>query len=135
MNLDLKTPSLLIADDDRGFRETVAELFSARGFQTLLAGDGAEALEILRNQRVHLLLLDMHMPRLSGLDTIERIHVTHGRLPWILMSARIDPQIREAALEAEAASVLSKPVAVDELTCAVSRVLASTYGWKTFGVR
>src|SRR5262245_38996304 len=63
----LVTPRLLITDDDRDFRETVAGLLSDRGFETLQAGDGEEALELVGKFEVHLLLLDMHMPRLSGL--------------------------------------------------------------------
>src|SRR5438067_13347436 len=72
MNL-LTPPRLLITDDDRDFRETVAGMLSDRGFETLQAADGEEALKIVCRQEVHLLLLDMQMPRLSGLETIERL--------------------------------------------------------------
>ena len=75
--MKLETPSLLITDDDRDFRETVAGMLSDRGFETLQAGDGEEALKIVCRQEVHLLLLDMQMPRLSGLETIERLRDLH----------------------------------------------------------
>jgi CheY-like chemotaxis protein len=71
--MHLITPRLLITDDDRDFRETVAGLLADRGFETLQAADGEEALQIVYRQEVHLLLLDMQMPRLSGLETIERL--------------------------------------------------------------
>jgi CheY-like chemotaxis protein len=71
--MSLFTPRLLITDDDRDFRETVASVLADRGFETLQAGDGEEALRIVCRHEVHLLLLDMQMPRLNGLDTIERI--------------------------------------------------------------
>jgi CheY-like chemotaxis protein len=69
----LVTPRLLITDDDRDFRETVAGVLIDRGFETLQAAGGEEALEIVSRHEVHLLLLDMQMPRLSGLETIERL--------------------------------------------------------------
>ncbi len=78
--MSLLTPRLLITDDDRDFRETVAGALEDRGFETLQAADGEETLRIICRQEVHLLLLDMQMPRLSGLDTIERLRGIE--MPW-----------------------------------------------------
>src|SRR3954447_3950538 len=79
--MSLFTPRLLITDDDRDFRETVAGVLAERGFETLQAGDGEEALRIVCRHEVHLLLLDMQMPRLNGLDTIERIRGVGWPMP------------------------------------------------------
>ncbi|HEX4148772.1 MAG TPA: response regulator, partial [Pirellulales bacterium] len=57
--------SILITDDDPSFRETLRSVFEPRGFRTLLAGDGEEALRIVERDEIHLVLLDMHMPRLT----------------------------------------------------------------------
>lgn len=78
--MHLITPRLLITDDDRDFRETVAGLLADRGFETLQAADGEEALQIVHRHEVHLLLLDMQMPRLTGLETIERLR--REGVPW-----------------------------------------------------
>jgi CheY-like chemotaxis protein len=78
--MSLFTPRLLITDDDRDFRETVAGALADRGFETLQAADGEETLQIIGRQEVHLLLLDMQMPRLSGLETIERLRGIE--MPW-----------------------------------------------------
>ena len=69
----LITPSLLITDDDADFRETLGDIFERRGFRILLAPDGEEALQIAVREPVHLLVTDLHMPRLSGLETIRRM--------------------------------------------------------------
>src|SRR5438552_11865594 len=106
----LEFPSILITDDDRDFRETVRVVFEPRGFRTLLAGDGEEALHIIRGQEVHLLLLDMHMPKLTGLETIQRVKQFRWRLPCILLSAALDESLIQQAQRAQAFSVLSKPV-------------------------
>ena len=128
--VNLVTPSILITDDDRAFRETLHEVFAPRGFRTLLAEDGQEALDILKQETVHLMLLDMHMPRLTGLDTIRIVRVEFGSVPWILMSAKLDEQLRSQAELAEAASVLSKPVSFRDITTAVHGALQSAYDWQ-----
>jgi CheY-like chemotaxis protein len=136
----LQTPRLLITDDDRDLRSTIAGLFQSRGFDTLEAGDGEEALEIVVRQEVHLLLLDMQMPRLSGLETIRRLkqldlaQCSWRRaslpLPWILLSGALDEQIIAQAREAAAFSILAKPFRLPELTGAVHGALAQTYNWQ-----
>jgi CheY-like chemotaxis protein len=149
----LTPPRLLITDDDRDFRETLAGMLSDRGFETLQAADGEETLKIICRQEVHLLLLDMQMPRLSGLDTIERLHgldvgwtmptdgddmVDEGHptpkprfvLPWILISGALDEQLIARARAAAAFSVLPKPVRLPELTGAVAGALAKAYNWR-----
>ena len=122
-------PSLLITDDDRAFRETLRSVFEPRGFHTLLAGDGEEALQIVRQETVHLMLLDMHMPRLTGLETIKLVKETNSQLPCILLSARLDEQLRREAELADAFRVLSKPVSRGDVTTAVESALHLTYGW------
>ncbi len=125
----LDTPSLLITDDDDDFRKTLRDVFEPRGFRTLLAADGEEAVEIVQTQRVHLLLLDMYMPKLTGLDTIRRVKSLHELLPCILLSADMDERLAEEARRAKAFSVLSKPVRFAEVTSIVSRAMRSVYGW------
>ena len=127
--MPVKLPSILITDDDHDFRETLRIVFEPFGFHTLLAGDGEEALEILRTREVHLLLLDMHMPRLSGLETIRRVKQFQSRLPCILLSAALDEALIRQAEIAQAFSVLSKPVSRLQITSAVELALRRTYGW------
>jgi CheY-like chemotaxis protein len=125
----VETPSLLITDDDRSFRETLRVVFEPRGFRTLLAGDGEEALKIVRSETVHVALLDMHMPRLTGLETLQRLKEFRAMLPCILLSAQLDERIVEQALLAHAYLVLSKTVTVGQITGAVRQALQRTYAW------
>src|SRR5262245_49420375 len=88
----IKTPtetrncSVLIADDDGGCREALREIVELEGFQTWLASSGEEALDIVRDHDVHLVLLDMHMPRLTGLETVQVLHQLYTALPCILVT-------------------------------------------------
>lgn len=119
-------PSLLITDDDAGFRETLRSVFESR-FHTLLAGDGEEALQIVRSQEVHLVLVDMHMPRLTGLEVLRRLRQLQVRVPCILLSANLDDQLIQAARQANAFSVLSKPVTRQRITWTVEQALRVSY--------
>ncbi len=121
------TISLLITDDDRDFRETLQHLFEPRGFRTWLAQDGEEALTIVKTRPVHLLLLDMHMPRLSGLETIRRLNALDSPPPCILMSAALDEELERDARQANAFSVLRKPVRFEVITDTVREAIRRFY--------
>ena len=126
----VETPSLLITDDDWEFRETLRTALEPEGLNTLLASDGEEALEIVRCQEVHLVLLDMHMPKLSGLETLRRLKRFRSMLPCILLSAKLDDLLIEQARVARAFSVLAKPVTLRQITGAVRQALERTYHWR-----
>lgn len=125
----LETPSLLITDDDPGFRETLRIVFEPKGFRTLLAGDGEEALQIVHRETVHVVLLDMHMPRLTGIETLRMLKEFRAMLPCILLSAQLDERIIEQAQRAHAYSVLSKTLTIGQITGAVRQALQRTYAW------
>ena len=126
----LETPSLLITDDDPGFRETLAVVFEPRGFRTLLAADGEEALKIVHREKVDVVLLDMHMPKLTGLETLRQMKEFRAMLPCILLSAQLDDRIVEQARLAHAFSVLSKTVTLRQITSIVFQALQRTYAWR-----
>jgi CheY-like chemotaxis protein len=75
------------------------------------------------------LLLDMHMPRLTGLETIRRLKHLMQPLPTILMSADLDPQIRQEAEEEHVFSVLPKPFSFSTIRQIVRDALQQTYSW------
>jgi CheY-like chemotaxis protein len=124
-----EAPSILISDDNRGFRETLQSMFEPQGFRTLLAEDGEQALDIARRQEVHVVLLDMHMPKLTGLEVLRLVRQFKALLPCILISADLDEAIIRQAKLAQAFSVLSKPVSHRVLTRTVDRALRWTYNW------
>lgn len=122
-------PSMLITDDDRDFRETLGGLFEQRGFSTRLAGDGQEALEIVQRENIHVVLLDMNMPRLTGLETIRRVKRVYEIVPCILLSAQMDASLAEEARLAKAFASHAKPISLPEITQTVSHAMRVTYDW------
>ncbi len=88
--MQLNEPQILIADDDADLRSALAEALERRGYHTTLVGDGQEALEVIQSRiTLHLAILDVHMPRLSGLETLEQIRrMNVPKLPCILMTLK-----------------------------------------------
>src|ERR1700747_2159362 len=76
--------SILITDDDGGSREALREIVEPEGYRTLMASSGEEAVDIVREENVHLALLDVHMPRLTGVETVQLVHQINALLPCIL---------------------------------------------------
>ena len=118
---------LLITDDDPHVRETLREIVEPAGYRTFLAGSGEEAIDIFRQQDVHLALMDMHLPRLTGLETIEIARQIKGLVPTILISADQDEEILKKALSAHVYCVLAKPVSRNAVIYVVNRAIQKFY--------
>lgn len=123
-------PSILITDDDRELRETLAEVLEPQGFRTLLAADGEQALRVVQAEPVHVVLMDMHMPRLTGLETIRLVKQIRALLPCILMSAKADERLVLQAERVQAFTVLPKPLTGRTIVQTVNFALRRNYGWR-----
>ena len=119
--------SLLITDDDRSARETLREIFEPAGFRTLMAESGEEAIDIASSEEVHIALMDMHLPKLTGLETMTILRQLKGGFPMILISADQDETLMRRALSAQAFSVLAKPVSRHVVIYIVNRALEKFY--------
>jgi CheY-like chemotaxis protein len=126
---DRRRYSILIADDDRGTRETIGEVLNSHGFRTVLAADGGEAVELVQVDLVHLVLFDMHMPRLTGLEAFAVIRQTLDRiLPAVLMTADANTELIRQAFAAQVYSVIPKPVSANVMLHTLERALTKVYG-------
>jgi CheY-like chemotaxis protein len=123
-----KPYSILITDDDPGCREVLRDIFEPEGYRTLLASSGEEAIDIVRDQPVHVALLDMHMPRLTGLETLELVRQINNLLPCILVTADSNESLMRQAFRAQVYSVIPKPVSKNLVLYTVVRVLMRVYG-------
>ncbi len=118
---------LLLADDDAEFRRTLRLVLEPH-VALCEATCGEEAIEIVRTREVDLVLLDMNMRALSGLDTLRLVKSLRAALPCILITASFSDELRRTAAQADAFSVLKKPVSRRLLLQTVSGALASAYG-------
>jgi len=99
----------------------------ALGFRTFLAESGEEAIDIVHRHDVHLALMDMHLPKLTGLETMSILRQMKGVLPMILISADHDDNLLRQALSAQAFCVLAKPVSRNVVIYVVNRALEKFY--------
>lgn len=121
--------SILITDDDPGCREALRDIVEPEGFRTFLASSGEEAIDIVREAPIHLALLDMHMPRMTGLETLELVRQINALLPCILVTADATEELMRRAFSARAYSVIPKPVSKNVVLYTVVRVLGRVYDW------
>lgn len=121
-------PSLLIADDDERWRSTVREIFEPNGYEVLTAGSGRETISIVEEQAVDCLLLDMHMPDLTGVETLRVVRQLRATLPCIFVTAETSQHLLRQALALRAYTVLTKPVSAGLMMVVVRRALESAIG-------
>jgi CheY-like chemotaxis protein len=124
----VKPYNILITDDDRGCREALRDIFEPEGYHTYLASSGEEAIDIVRDQAVHVALLDMHMPKLTGLETLELVRQINTILPCILITGDSNENLMRQAFRARVYSVIPKPVSKNVVLYTVVRALGRVYG-------
>src|SRR5437588_560749 len=114
-----KAPRILIVDDDAGQRSLLDSFLTGQGFETLPVASGERALEVLGTGEFSMMISDVRMPGLSGLETLRRARREHPNLPILLVTAYAE--IREAigAMRDGALNYLSKPIDLDELLASV----------------
>ena len=117
-----KPPRILIVDDDPGQRSLLDSFLRSQGFETVVADSGERALELLRGEAFAMMISDVRMPGLSGLETLRRARQENAVLPVLLVTAYAD--IREAvgAMRDGALNYLAKPIDLDELLSTVRQV-------------
>ncbi|MCI0588595.1 MAG: sigma-54 dependent transcriptional regulator [Planctomycetes bacterium] len=114
---------ILIADDDEGIRSALASTFEKQGHETLVAASGEEALGFLRGGCPDLLLIDLRMPGLSGLETLERVRAACPEVPVILMTAYGSTEAVIEAMKLGASDYVAKPFDPADLLARAERAL------------
>ncbi len=110
------TFNILLVDDEAEFVESLAERLRLRGFNTDIAPDGARALELIRTQQFHGVVLDVMMPGMDGLETLKEIKKIDGSVEVILLTGHARSQSALEGIQAGAFDYLMKPVDIDELS-------------------
>jgi two-component system KDP operon response regulator KdpE len=113
---------ILIADDDPQILRALSVTLRARGYEVVTARDGAEALNAAIDQHPDLVMLDLGMPKLTGIEVIEGLR-GWSQVPILVVSGRTDGAEKVLALDAGADDYVTKPFAIDEL---LARIRALT---------
>ena len=118
----MRKTRVLIADDEPTIRKFVKANLEARDFETLVAGDGAEAIEAIEKEMPDLLILDIVMPKMDGFEVCRRIR-EWSQIPIVVLSARDGEMDKVKCLEMGADDYITKPFGVDELMARVKAVI------------
>jgi len=110
---------ILLIEDDPRIRQIVERGLGARGFPVTSASDGPSGLELARTLDVELVLLDLKLPGMQGVQVLERIRSAKPRLPVIVLTALDDVHSKVGGLEAGADDYVTKPFSIEELVARI----------------
>ncbi len=114
---------ILIVDDEAGLRTSLAANLELEGYQVVEAGDGARALELVREAPFDLVITDVRMPGMSGVDAFREIRKIRPGIPVVLMTAFALEELLADALGEGVYAVLPKPFAVDHVLALIAHVI------------
>ncbi len=123
---DSQAQTILIVDDEEDIRAVLQARLEAAGFQVRTASKGMDALEGIRSNPPDLIILDIMLPDITGLDVCALVKHDRRlrRIPIILLTARSQPQDRLTGAALGADAYMNKPFSADELLAEVRRLLA-----------
>lgn len=121
-NSDRRT--ILLADDDENLRRVLEFQLIEAGYKVLTAVDGAEALELFSNNDLDCVITDLRMPKVSGLELLEKIKASDPELPVIVVTAYGEVETAVAAVKAGAFDYINKPFNRDDILLTIDRALS-----------
>lgn len=121
----MEKKKVLIVDDQNGIRVLLMEVFSNEGYDTFQASNGRLALDIVRKESPDLVLLDMKIPGMDGLDILKHIKQIDAEIKVIMMTAYGELDMIKEATDLGALMHFTKPFDIDDLRVAVNQQLRS----------
>ncbi len=120
--------TVLVVDDEERIRSSLRGILSDEGFRVLDTGDAPAAMEIVTREHPALVLLDIWMPEMDGIELLRRIKTTQPQVEVIMLSGHGNIQNAVAATRLGAADFIEKPFSVDGLLGSIARVLERETG-------
>ncbi|MFD0960683.1 response regulator [Paenibacillus chungangensis] len=121
----MEKKKVLIVDDQNGIRILLLEVFSSEGYNTYQASNGKLALEIVKRESPDLVLLDMKIPGMDGLEILKHVKAIDSSIKVIMMTAYGELDMIKEATDLGALMHFTKPFDIDELRMEVNRQLKS----------
>ena len=119
---------VLLVEDDLALVDALSRVLQARGFEVICCADGAEALTMARRRSLDVVLLDLSLPGMDGLDVLRQLRDDGSRLPVLIMTARAAVQDRVLGLDGGADDYLTKPFDVEELAARLKALVRRSHG-------
>ena len=120
-------PKILIIDDDPFVRTTLQSRLQKENFEVVTAETGAEGIALATRERPHLIVLDLAMPDIDGLDVLERLHreIITWDISVLVLTARGDPESRQRSQQLGVSRFFVKPLSPRHLLAEINRLLKS----------
>jgi len=120
--------NVLLIEDDLDLVDALSRMLASRGFQVVCCADGAEALVMVRRRSFDVVLLDLTLPGMDGLDWLQHLRDSSSRLPVLVMTARSAVEDRILGLNIGADDYLTKPFDVEELAARLKALVRRSLG-------
>ncbi len=124
----MRPGKILVVDDDPEVRMATRDFLTSKGYEVPVAEGGREALRLLALSPADVVLLDVAMPDMDGMETLKRIISAHPDMPVIMVTANADIEITSKVLQMGAADYVPKPFDLDYLDQAISIQLSAGRG-------
>ncbi len=123
--MKFKNKKILLVDDEAGFAELLRDLLTMDGFEVRLAYDGLEALDILKEFNPNVIISDVMMPRMGGIELFKKVksQTSHTQTPFLFISGFQDERVLEEARTIGQFNILQKPVDMERIEQELSRIL------------
>ena len=123
------TINILVVDDESSVRDFFERLLQLKGFGTSSAGSGPEALELIDQDNIHVMIIDIFMPGMDGFQLLDKVKEKYPKIATIMMTGMNDSQmIRKATLHG-ADEYITKPFKREELSLVIERAI-----WKIMSI-
>src|SRR4030042_3745482 len=117
---------ILIGDDEEGIREGLSRLLEDEGYAVLAAESGEQALGILQQKHIDLVLTDMRMPGMDGIELLKKIHERYSHINVVILTGYGQIETYIEAMNFGAIEYVSKPFKINELKFIVSKILGNS---------
>ncbi|MFP5221134.1 MAG: response regulator [Acidobacteriota bacterium] len=111
----VSTCTILLVDDEAEFIETLGKRLTRRGLSVLLANSGQEALDLIAAQEIDVVVLDVKMPGMDGIEALQKIKALKPDLEVLMLTAHANVEVAMRGMELGAFDYLMKPVELDDL--------------------
>ena len=130
----MEKKKILVVDDEQDVRETLSTVLENLDYQPFVAADGEEALSVIRRQQIDIILSDLYMPGMNGIELLKRVKTEKKNIIFLMITAHPTIETAVDAIKKGAYDYLTKPFHIEEVRIKLSRAmekhgLASSLRW------
>ena len=119
----MKKKKILVVDDEQDVRETLESVLAKLDYDPLVAAGGKEALDIIRENKIDIVLSDLYMPEMDGIELLKRVKTENRNIVFLMITAHPTIETAVDAIKKGAYDYLTKPFHIDEVKMKLNRAL------------